>query len=161
MDDYSSLDAIDFDILAALQENARITNKELAARVGLSPSACLRRVQALEVCGAIMGAHTRVAPEAMGIGLQAMVSVRLAIHSREAFDAFRAHTDGIPEVIGVYSLSGADDFLLHVAVRDPSHLQEVTLGALAARSEVRHLETALIFEHSTSPGLPQLSRVSP
>lgn len=155
---FSNLDAIDFDILGALQEDARITNKELAARVGLSPSACLRRVQSLERCGALLGARALVAPEAMGVGLQAMVSVRLAVHSREAFGAFRAHVECIPEVIGVYSLSGADDFLLHVAVRDAAHLQEVTLGGLAARTEVRHLETALIFEHSTSAGLPLLAR---
>jgi len=145
MGDFDDLDAIDLHILELLQNNARTSNKELAQKVGLAPSSCLRRVRALEQRGALRNYRAEVHPGALGIGLEAMVSVRLDVHSRDAFEGFAAHLRTLPEVVGHYSLGGADDFLIHVAVRDSDHLRTLTLDSFAARDEVRHLETAVIF----------------
>ena len=150
------LDAIDVQLVTLLQNNARITNKELAGKVGLSPSACLRRVRGLQAAGVLRGFHADVDPRALGIGLQAMVALRLRDHARASFDGLRAHLRGLPEVVATYSLGGADDLLLHVAVRDSDHLRDLTMDHLATRSEVGHMETNLIFEHERATGLPVL-----
>ncbi len=151
-----ALDAIDRHLVTLLQQNARMTNKELAGKVGLSPSACLRRIRGLEDGGVVRGYRADIAPEALGIALQAMVSVRLREHARASFDGLRAYLRTLPEVVGVFSLAGAEDLMIHVAVRDSNHLRDFTMDALATRSEVGHMETALIFEHERPPGLPML-----
>ena len=147
------LDRIDGAIIRALQHEGRLSNKELAARVGLAPSSCLSRVRRLREEGVLGAVHTEVRAPAVGVGLQAMVSVRLAVHQREAFDAFRDHLLALPEVVVLYQLSGADDFVAHVAVRDTETLRSLTLDAFATRPEVGHIETALIFEVARK-GLP-------
>ncbi len=156
MAQFDHLDAIDLQILGQLQNNARISNKELANFVGLSQSSCLRRVRSLEEQGAISSYNARVAPAAVGVGLQAMVSVQLRDHSRAAFNQFRSHLRSLSEVLAAYSLGGEDDFLIHVAVRDAQHLYDVTMDHLATRPEVGHMKTAVIFAHDESPGLPLL-----
>jgi DNA-binding Lrp family transcriptional regulator len=150
-----ALDRIDFAILDALQHNARLSNKELAAKVGLAPSSCLERVRRLVRDGRLRGFHADVPPEVLGIGMQAMIAVRLRVHERDTFDAFRAHVCGLPEAVAVYQLAGKDDFMVHVAVRDTEHLRELAMDQLAARSEVEHMETALIFHHHRSAALPR------
>jgi len=99
------LDRIDFEILAALRENARLSNKELAARVDLAQSSCLERVRRLTAKGVLRGAHMELDPRALGIGLEAMIAVRLGQHSRELVNAFRAHALEQPEVVSVYRSS--------------------------------------------------------
>lgn len=150
------LDRIDDAILELFQKNARITNKELAAAVGLAPSSCLSRVQRLRAEGILGEAHARVAPEAMGIGLQALVAVRLRQHSRQQVKAFWKHALGLPEVLAVFHLSGAQDFLVQVAVRDAAHLRDLALDAFTARPEVAHLETSVLFDQAVKPVLPNL-----
>ena len=93
-------------------------------------------------------------PKALGIGIRAMVSVRLRHHGREDFQGFSAHVWTLPEVISVYQLSGADDFLIEVAVRDTEHLRDLTWTSLTAHEAVGHIETALIFEQNRRPVLP-------
>jgi DNA-binding Lrp family transcriptional regulator len=83
MSDKSSIDRIDGRILDELQKNARLSNKELAGRVGLAPSSCLERVRRLRRDGVPRGFHAEVDPGALGIGLQALIAVRLARHSRD------------------------------------------------------------------------------
>jgi len=154
------LDRIDYYILDRLQNNARITNKELAAAVGLAPSSCLSRVQRLRAEGILGESHARVAPEALGIGLQALVAVRLRQHSRQQVKAFWKHALGLPEVLAVFHLSGAQDFLVHVAVRDAAHLRDLALDAFTARSEVAHLETSVLFDHAVKPAFPNLRKTT-
>jgi DNA-binding Lrp family transcriptional regulator len=144
----AQLDRIDFALVRVLQQDARISNKALAARIKLSESACLARVRRLVERGVITGFHATVAPAALGIGLQAMVAVRLTRHSREHFSRFRTHVLLLPEVVAIYHVAGATDFLVHVAVRDADHLREVELDAFTTRPEVQHLETSLIFEYA-------------
>jgi len=150
----SSLDRIDFAILEALQNNGRLSNKELAALVHLSPSSCWERVRQLREEGVLVGFHAELDPKAVGIGLQAMIGVRLKRHTREAVESFRAHALGIEEVIAVYHVTGDKDFLVQVAVRDAEHLRDLALEAFTTRREVANLETSLIFESATKNALP-------
>ena len=149
-----TLDQIDSSILVALQKNSRMSNKELSSVVGLSPSACLERVRRLQKEGVLVGFHAELDPVALGIGLQAFVSVRLSIHSREVVDAFRAHIVTLPEVVAVYHIAGEADFLVHVAVRDAEHLRNLTLDGFTTRTEVSRLTTALIYEHINQHKFP-------
>lgn len=104
--------------------------------------------------GAIRGYHAEVAPEAVGIGLQALVAVRLRSHSRRDFDTFQAHIEQLPEVITYYHLGGAEDFLVHVGVRNAEHLREFALAAFTERPEVAHIQTHLIFRFHRKTDLP-------
>lgn len=155
---FRDLDAIDCKLVELLQMNARLSNKELAARVGLAPSSCLERVRRLEREGVFLGFHAEVDPQAVGIGLQAMIAVRLRRHTRDEVSAFHDHAISVPEVVAIYHVTGATDFLVHVAVRDAHHLRELALEAFTTRREVENLETSLIFEGERKGGLPILVR---
>jgi DNA-binding Lrp family transcriptional regulator len=150
----SQLDRIDFEIIRQLRNNARLSNKELAAIVGLAPSSCLVRVRGLQREGVLKGYHADVDTKSLGVGLQAMVSIRLQRHSRDDVESFRSHVLALPEVRELYHLAGANDFLVQVWVRDPEHLRELIMSSFTAREEVDHIETGLIFEHSQSLDLP-------
>lgn len=142
----SELDQIDFEIIAALRNNARITNKELAEQVGLAPSSCLERVRYLRARNYIRGAHIEVDLAAIGIGLQAMVAIRLAQHSRVGLEAFQHYVLSFSEVLQVYHLSGANDFMVHIGVKDAETLRDFVLDSFAERPEVAHIETAVIYQ---------------
>jgi len=149
-----TLDRIDFELVQLLRKNARLPNKELAERAGIAPSTALERVRRLRQSGVLLGYHAEIAPIAIGIGLQAMVSVRLARHSRELLDSFHAHLQQLPEVLAFYHVAGADDFLVHVGVRDSAHLRDFALASFTERHEVAHIETKLIFEFRRNVELP-------
>lgn len=142
-----TLDRIDRQIVAALQNNARLSNKELAALIGLAPSSCLERVRKLQDNGVLRGYHADVAPAALGAELQAMVAIRMREPSRDRIEAFRARALGHQEVIAVYYLAGATDFLIHVAVRGPEHLRDLVIEVFSTPGEVDRVETSLIFDH--------------
>ncbi|OGA50214.1 MAG: hypothetical protein A3G25_05770 [Betaproteobacteria bacterium RIFCSPLOWO2_12_FULL_63_13] len=153
------IDRIDFVILAALQNNARLSNKELSARIGLAPSSCLERVRALTRSGVLQGAHAEVSGAALGIGLEALVAIRLVKHSREAFRRLYAHLRSLPEVLCVFHVSGVNDLQVHVAVRDVHHLRSLIVERFAIRPEVDHCETSLIFELHRKHQWPSYARV--
>ena len=139
--DPEGLDRIDREILV------RLSNKELAARVGLAPSSALERFRRLTREGWLRGFHADVDPRAFGLGLEAMISVRLKQHSRDQFEAFRLYVQTLPEVVAAYHMAGGNDFLVHVRARDAEHLRDFAIDAFTTRPEVGHLETALVFEH--------------
>lgn len=149
-----ALDRTDFGILTALQKDVRLSNKELAARVGLSASACFARVRALRKAGVLAGAHAEIAPAALGIGLQAFIAVRLARHSRDTFTTLRNRILELDEVIAIYHVSGQTDLQVHVAVRDIAHLRDVLVEKIATRKEVGGTETSVIFEARRKTALP-------
>ena len=157
----ADLDRTDAAIVAALQNNARLTNKELAAQVGLAPSTCLERVRRLTASGVLRGFHARVDPAALGIGLQALVSVQLARHQKNELAQFVAAMSTLREVVATHHLAGANDFILHVAVRDAAHLRTVTVDAIGTRPEVGHVETALIFDYERAAVLPDYTQDEP
>lgn len=155
------LDRTDFEIVRALQNDARLSNKELASRVGLAPSSCLERVRRLRENGVLKGFHAEVDPQSVGIGLQALIAIQLARHSRPSFLAIREHLLSRPEVVGLFHVAGRDDFLVHVAVRDSDHLRDLTWQSITTRPEVAHIETSVIFDHIRAAEWPVLAEMAP
>lgn len=156
-----TLDRIDYEIVAALQKNSRLANKELAALIGLAPSSCLERVRALARAGVLVGFHADVARAAMGIGVEALVAVRLSRHSRDVFRSLYAAMLSLPEVLTVFHVSGVNDLQVHVAVRDVNHLRDLIVEKFATRSEIEHCETSIVFDLHRSHQLPCYQELAP
>lgn len=146
------LDRIDHALLAALAKNARASNKELAALVGLAPSSCHERVRRLVREGVVRGFSADIDPVALGYELEAMMAIRLHQHTREQYEAFRQYALTLPEVLAVYHMAGENDFLLHVLARDAQQLRDLAIDRFISREEVGHLETWLVFEHLRGRG---------
>lgn len=150
-----ALDRIDYEIVRLLRNNARLSNKELASAVGLAPSTCLVRTRMLQQSGVLTGFKAEVNPSALGVGLQAMISVRLKRHFKPDVEAFRQHALALPEVVRLYHVAGPIDFLAHVWTKDSEHLRDLAMTAFTSRTEVSHIETELIFEHVSCSELPE------
>jgi DNA-binding Lrp family transcriptional regulator len=141
------LDDLDRQLIDLLSTDGRMPNAALAEALGIAPSTCLARLRALRERGVIRGFHADLDLALLGRPIQAMVSVRLSAHDREAVDRFRAIAPRLPGVLSVYHVTGSTDYLLHVAVTDPAALRDVVLDRVVALPEVAHAETSLIFEH--------------
>lgn len=152
--DFDEIDAVDQRILSVLQDDARITNRDLADQIGLSPSACLVRVRTLRERGIITGFAAELDLARLGRPLQALVAIRLHTHSRRLLDQFVADLVALEETISVFHITGEADYLLHVAVADPEHLRDVVLDRLTIRPEVAQVTTSLMFEHHRSRPQP-------
>ncbi|MGV8931587.1 MAG: Lrp/AsnC family transcriptional regulator [Luteimonas sp.] len=139
------LDRIDLQLLAQLQRGGRLTNIELAERVHLSASACLRRVQRLERDGVIAGYRAEVDPEHLGLGLQAFVRVQLNHRDAESVAAFAAIVNELDEIITCHALTGDMDYLLHVAVRDLEHFSRFLLDRLLAQAGVADVNSSFVL----------------
>jgi DNA-binding Lrp family transcriptional regulator len=139
------IDETDIRILQALQEDGRMHNKNIAARAGIAPSTCLDRLRRLRSEGVLLGVRPEVSPTALGAGLEAMVRVQLDRPSRAQAMALREYLLDLPEVVTLYEVAERVGFLLHVAVRNPAHLQATLYDALGSRPEVAALETALLL----------------
>jgi DNA-binding Lrp family transcriptional regulator len=143
----ADLDAVDRRILALLHSDARIPNNALAEAVGIAPSTCHGRVRRLVDLGVIRGFYTDIDPVAVGLPLQAMISVNLQSNARGKIRSFIAQIRRRPQVMDVYFLAGADDFILHVAARDTEDLRSFVVENLNADADVAGTQTSLIFEH--------------
>jgi DNA-binding Lrp family transcriptional regulator len=140
-------DDIDQRILRVLADDARIPNNALAAAVGIAPSTCLGRVRALRERGAIRGYHADIDPAVLGRPLQAMIAVRLQSHARGHIPGFMEKIAKLPEVLNVYFLGGANDFLVHIAATSTENLRDFVVVNLSGNPDVALTETNLIFEH--------------
>ena len=150
-----SLDRTDMRLLAELQAHGRVTNAELAERVSLSPSACLRRVQRLEADGVISGYAAQVDPQAVGLGLQAFVRVQLVKHEASAIERFVAHVGEWEEVVACHALTGDMDYLMHVYVADLEHFSRFLLDRLLNASGVADVNSSFVLRTvKRSPSLP-------
>lgn len=150
-----SLDRTDREIVRLLQEKARLSNKEIAGSVGIAQSTCSERIKRLERAGVFKGFHAEVDSRVLGVGLQAMIAVRLHRHETTQVARFRAYAERLPEVVAFYHMAGANDFLVHVAVSDSDHLRDIAMGAFTAQPEVAHIETSIIFEYTRFHSLPE------
>ena len=135
-----SLDDVDRAIVAALQDDGRMPNSELAR------STCSARLRALRERGVIRGIHADVDLTALGRPIQAMVALRFAGHVRANLEAFRAAVVEVPGVIAAYHVSGATDYLVHVSAESADALRDLVLDELTSRGGVVHAETSLIFD---------------
>ena len=139
------MDRIDAQILHTLQTNGRITNSELAKRVGLSAPSVLERVRKLEESGVICGYAARVDAEAIGRGTTCFVALSLALHQQDSIDSFVDEIDGIPEILDCYHITGEEDYLLRVAVRDMKHYEELLLDRLTKIPGISKLKTMVVL----------------
>jgi len=145
------VDELDTAILAELQRDARQTNRAVAAAVGVAPTTALDRVRGLIRRGVIRGARLEVDLAAIGRGVQALIAVRIRPPSRMNIDGFRSWAIELPEVVGVFVVAGAEDFLLHVAVGDNEALYAFVIDRLTERPEVADVRTSVVYEHVRPP----------
>ncbi|MCO1578700.1 Lrp/AsnC family transcriptional regulator [Crossiella sp. SN42] len=150
----SVLDAVDAAIVRELQNDARLPNKDLAARVNLAPSTCLVRHRALRERGVLTGYRAEVDLAALGRPVQAMIAVRVRPHTRAIVQPFIDFALALPETVSLAHVAGPDDFLVHVAVADTTHLQRLVLDSFTTRKEVAQLQTHLVFEHVRKGAVP-------
>lgn len=148
------LDNTDLAILALLYQDARLNNKDVAAKVGLAPSSCLERIKKLQTDKIIVGSQLHVDLKALGGNIQAIISVRLSDHNRTIVDTLQQKWQALPEVISLFHMGGNLDFLVHVSVSDTAHLRDFVFNQITAINEVNHVETALVYEHIVSSTLP-------
>ncbi len=148
-----ALDPVDRSILEALAKNARASNKELAAAAGVAQSTCSERLRRLEQRGVINEYRVVLDPRALGLAIQALIAVRIRRHAPEDLARFRARVLELPEVVNLFHVTGANDYLVQVAVRDSDDLRRFAVESMVAMPEVTHIETSLIFEHVAGQGL--------
>jgi len=137
----SELDAIDHRILRALQEDGRLSNVELAERVGLSPSPCLRRVKRLEQEGYIEAYRAILKRHRIGLGLTVFIGVKIEAHADERADALQDAIIAMPEVIACHMVSGDIDYLLEVVVSDLQRYERFLLDRLLAFSMIKEVRS--------------------
>ncbi|HEY2650300.1 MAG TPA: Lrp/AsnC family transcriptional regulator [Solirubrobacteraceae bacterium] len=125
------MDALDRAILRQLQTDGRLTNVELAERVRLSPSPCLRRVRALEHAGVIRGYHADIDAAALGRGFEVTVHVELAFKDRGTVESFEAGIAALDEVIECRRMFGVPDYIIRVAVADQDAYEAFYMNKLA------------------------------
>ena len=145
-------DRIDRAILATLQHDGRIANIDLADAISLSPSACLRRVKALEASGIIEGYRAEVSRTRAGLGLTAFIGLSVAGHSRETSQEVEQALTAIPAVVACHVVSGADDFMVEVAVRDLADYERVLLDQVLAIPAVTQARTTFAIRTVLSRG---------
>ncbi|WP_353945436.1 Lrp/AsnC family transcriptional regulator [Streptomyces sp. HUAS MG91] len=148
------MDAIDLHILRELQSDGRLSNQELAQRVGLSPSPCLRRVRQLEQDGVIQGYRAMVDPAAVGRGFEVLVSIEVR-RDRESVEAFEQALQDIPDVIEAYRLFGSPGCLLRIAVADLAAYERLWIERLTTLGGVTEVNSQIIMKRVKEPrGLP-------
>lgn len=134
-----SIDDLDRAIIAELEDDARLSNAELARRVGLTPAPCLRRVQRLESEGVIKGYHARIDPKSGGRGFEVIVAIDIAVNDGKTIEDFEAAAVAIPEVTEMRRMLGQPDYYLRVQVADPEAYEALILGTISRLPAVSRL----------------------
>jgi len=151
------LDDIDLRILTILYKNADITNKELAAQIGIAPSTCLERVKRMKNNGVIKNAFIDINFKSIGGNIEAIAAIRLQPYSEAIVNQLRDDLLKLPEIISLYHMGGSYDYYIHMSVKDSEHLRQFVFKAITSREEVTTVETSMIFEHSRSGVLPNFT----
>jgi DNA-binding Lrp family transcriptional regulator len=158
---YPCMDGFDFKLLALLQSDGRLTNLELAEKVGLSASQCSRRRALLEEAGVIEGYRAHLSAEALGLGVLVFVQVRLATHSPDNSKRFQRLIDGLEEVQEAYSLTGETDYLVKLVVTDLRALSHILNEIFLPHPSVAHLRSSIVLDRlkqTTSLPIPRSGR---
>lgn len=140
------VDAFDLKMLAALQDDGRLTNQQLADLVGLSASQCSRRRMRLEQEKVISGYHADLAGEALGFGLVAFIQITLATHSPDNANKFRELVNRVDDIQEAYSLTGDADYLLKVMLRDLKSLSAIVNDVLMPHQSVAHVRSSIVLD---------------
>jgi DNA-binding Lrp family transcriptional regulator len=140
------VDAFDLKMLAALQDDGRLTNQELADRVGLSASQCSRRRTRLEEQKVIAGYHADLSGEALGFGLIAFITIALATHSPDNSRKFRTLINRVDAIQEAYSLTGDADYVLKAVLRDLKDLSDLVNNVLMPHPSVAHVRSSIVLD---------------
>lgn len=149
-----TLDRTDIDLLRLLRNNARLSNKELAASVGLAPSTCHERLKKLWSDGFVTGAHAELDDAKLGFPLQALFMLELAKHAREGVDDLLGAIAGIPEVKSAFLITGRYDLVVHIVARDMTHLKDLAFDHFTSRAVVTRIESSIVYEAVTPHHMP-------
>jgi DNA-binding Lrp family transcriptional regulator len=147
------MDELDAAILRELRSDARKTNRDIAAAIGVSPSTALERTRALRDRGVIRGALLDVDLAQIGRPVQALIAVRIRPPSRRNIEAFRDWVAAEPDTLGVFVTSGTEDFIVHVAVPDNDSLYAFVIDRLTERAEIADVRTSIVYEHIRNTGI--------
>lgn len=139
------MDTKDRQIIRALQANGRMTNQELAEKVSLSPSPCLRRLRALEKSGVIRGYNVEVDAKAYGLPVTVFVRVRLEKHTEDIIQKFEAHIRDTENVLECHVMTGLSDYLLKVAVEDLAHYEIFVRKHLHPIDSIASIDTSFAY----------------
>jgi len=151
----ATLDSIDRRLLAELQDEGRVTNVDLARRVGLTAPPCLRRVRALEEAGVIRGYHADLDASSLGFTITVFAMVSLKSQAEEDLKAFENHIKGLPEVRECHMLNGEIDFILKIVSKDLQSFQEFLTSKLTPAPNVASVKTSLTIRTAKNePGVP-------
>jgi DNA-binding Lrp family transcriptional regulator len=153
-EDTTPLDATDLRILAELQDDGRMTNVELARRVGLSAPPCLRRVRRLEEAGVIRGYHAALDPASLDWEITFFAMIGLETQKLTVLEAFEAMVAAWPEVREVHMIRGGGDFLLRLVARDTAHENALTARLTGAPNVLRVTTLQTIRTAKDLPGVP-------
>ena len=146
------LDEIDRRLLALLSKTSRRTNNSLAEELGIAASTCLARLNALRDSGVISRFTIEVDPQVLGRELEALIFVKIRPGARHLMANFASEMKTKPGVRQLFFLGGADDFVLHVAVRNSADVRQFVLDNLSANPAVATTQTSLVFEHGQGHG---------
>jgi DNA-binding Lrp family transcriptional regulator len=150
-----NFDAIDLKLLAELQADGRITNVELAQKVGLTAPPCLRRVRTLEQSGAIKSYHAEIDPASLGFTIMVFAMVSLKSQAEDDLRSFEAYVRSLPQVRECHMLNGEIDFILKIVARDLQNFQEFLTSKLTAAANVSSVKTSLTIRTAKDePGVP-------
>lgn len=147
------MDLFDQKLLDALQRDGRMTNQELADRVGLSASQCSRRRMALEASGAIKGYHAALDPESVGLAVTAFIQVTFAAHSAESAERFKRLIQSLDEVQEAFALTGQHDYVMKVVLPDLPALAQFINGVLLPHKAVGQVNSSIVLDRVKSSGL--------
>lgn len=140
-----NLDKTDLKILKILQENAKITNLQLSAEIGLSPAPTLERVKKLENAKLIKGYHTQLDYEALGIGISAIIQITLTRQVENAISNFKKEINKIPEIMECYQVTGNADYVLIVMLKDIRDFESLISQKLSKMEEIGQMQTMVVL----------------
>lgn len=149
----TELDKTDEQIIKLLQSNARLSNKQVAAEVGIAESTCSERMRKLRKNKIFLGFHAFVDSSKLGTNIEAMVAIKLTKNTKEEVEGFKNTMLGLSEVVNIYHLAGQIDILLYIAVRDKDHLRDFVMDHIT-KDYVKSIETSLIYDFTQNPLFP-------
>jgi Lrp/AsnC family transcriptional regulator, leucine-responsive regulatory protein len=140
-----NLDKTDLKILKILQDNAKITNLQLSAEIGLSPAPTLERVKKLENAKLIKGYYTQLDYEALGIGISAIIQITLTRQIENAISNFKKEINKIPEIMECYQVTGNADYVLIVMLKDIRDFEQLISQKLSKMEEIGQMQTMVVL----------------
>jgi len=148
------LDRTDFALLRLLQQDARLSNKQLAASVGLAQSTCHERLRRLWTAGVLTGTRALLDAHSLGYGIAAFFMIGVSRHERQTIDALLDELQQIPEVQAAYLITGRYDLIARVMARDMDHLKTLAYEHFTHRPVISRFETSIIYEGREGAGVP-------